>query len=173
MSNHNFQLVEMTPEDIPQFKLDIQEAFQKGFEDYFGPESSTILPEKDIDDSLYIEGAKAYKAIIDNEIIGGAVVQIDNATNINHLDLLYVKRGIQGKGIGKQIWFTIEQLYPNTKEWRTCTPYFDKRNIHFYVNVCGFVITEYFNEHHPMPNTPDDFIGDGSEGMFEFKKTMQ
>ena len=44
----------------------------------------------------------------------------------------------------------------------------DKRNIHFYVNVCGFYITEFFNENHPMPDTPDDFVGDGNEGMFEF-----
>ena len=49
----------------------------------------------------------------------------------------------------------------------------DKRNIHFYVNVCGFHITEFFNEKHPMPDTPDDFVGDGNEGMFEFKKQMR
>ena len=49
----------------------------------------------------------------------------------------------------------------------------DKRNIHFYVNVCGFYITEFFNENHPMPDTPDDFVGDGNEGMFEFKKQMR
>ena len=50
---------------------------------------------------------------------------------------------------------------------------FDKRNIHFYVNVCGFHITEFFNEKHPMPDTPDDFVGDGNEGMFAFKKQMR
>lgn len=87
--------------------------------------------------------------------------------------MLYVKSGTQGKGIGKAIWFAIEKLYPDTKIWETCTPYFEKRNIHFYVNVCGFYITEFFNEKHPMPDTPDDFIGDGNEGMFAFKKVMQ
>ena len=51
--------------------------------------------------------------------------------------------------------------------------YFDKLNIHFYVNVCGFHITEFFNEKHPMPDTPDDFVGDGNEGMFAFKKQMR
>lgn len=40
------------------------------------------------------------------------------------------------------------------------------------MNVCGFHITEFFNEKHPMPNTPDDFVGDGNEGMFEFKKQI-
>jgi hypothetical protein len=41
------------------------------------------------------------------------------------------------------------------------------------VNVCGFHITEFFNEKHPMPDTPDDFVGDGNEGMFAFKKQMR
>ena len=90
----------------------------------------------------------------------------------NHLDLLYVKSGVQGKGIGKSIWYAVEKLYPDTKVWETCTPYFEKRNIHFYVNICGFHITEFFNEKHPMLDTPDDFIGDGNEGMFAFQKEM-
>ena len=46
------------------------------------------------------------------------------------------------------------------------------RNIHFYVNVCGFHITEFFNEKYPMPDPPEEFIGDGNEGMFEFRKQM-
>ena len=28
------------------------------------------------------------------------------------------------------------------------------------------------NEKHPMLDTPDDFIGDGNEGMFVFQKEM-
>ena len=42
-----------------------------------------------------------------------------------------------------------------------------------FMNVCGFHITEFFNEKHPMPDTPDDFVGDGNEGMFAFKKQMR
>ena len=69
----------------------------------------------------------------------------------------------------------LEALAPVSEHesMETCTPYFDKRNIHFYVNVCGFHITEFFNEKHPMPDTPDDFVGDGNEGMFAFKKQMR
>ena len=168
----DLKLILMTDEDIPKFKKNIQEAFQKGFEENFGKTEETILPEKDIDESLNGKGAVAYKAVLDCEIVGGVVVAINNETNHNHLDLLYVKSGTQGKGFGKAIWFEIEKLYPDTKVWETCTPYFEKRNIHFYVNVCGFHITEFFNEKHPMPNTTEDFIGDGNEGMFEFKKVM-
>ena len=169
----SFQLVPVEPEEIKQYKSDMQEAFHKGFEDVFGKTDAVILPEKDIEQSLNAEGAAAYKAVVDGEMVGGAVVVINENTQHNHLDLLFVKNGIQGKGIGKKIWFELEQIYPNTKVWETCTPYFDRRNIHFYVNVCGFHITEFFNEKHPMPDTPDDFVGDGNEGMFEFEKQMR
>ena len=168
----NLELVLMQDKDIPKFKKDIQEAFQKGFEDEFGKTEETILPEKDIDESLCGKGAAAYKAVLCGETVGGAVVAINEETGHNHLDLLYVKSSAQGKGIGKEIWFGIEKLYPDTKVWETCTPYFEKRNIHFYINVCGFHITEFFNEKHPMPDTPDDFLGDGNEGMFAFRKVM-
>ena len=56
--------------------------------------------------------------------------------------------------------------------WETCTPYFEKRNIHFYVNKCGFHIVEFWNEKNPDPNMPIDFVGDGNEGMFRFQKKM-
>ena len=149
----------------------MQETFQKGFEDTFGKTDAVILPEKDIGQSLNAEGSAVYKAVVDGEMVGGAVV-INESTQHNLLDLLFVKNGVQNDGIGKKIWYELERIYPNTKVWETCTPYFDKRNIHFYVNVCCFHITEFFNEKHPMPDIPDDFIGDGNEEMFKFKKRM-
>lgn len=108
-----------------------------------------------------------------DEILGGCIVNINPNTNINHLDFLFVKVGIQSKGIGQAIWKEIELLYPNTKKWVTCTPYFDVRNIHFYVSKLKFHIVEFYNEQHPDPNMPNDFIGDGSKGMFEFEKLME
>jgi len=42
----------------------------------------------------------------------------------------------------------IEALHPETEVWETCTPYFDRRNIHFYINRLGFHAVEFFNEHH-------------------------
>ena len=167
-----FELMPMEPSDIQKFKKDIQEAFQKGFEDVYGKTEGTILPEEDIDRSLNAVGSVAYKAIADGEMVGGAVVVIDHETQHNHLDLLYVKYGIQTKGTGYAIWNAIEKLHPETKVWETCTPYFEKRNIHFYVNKCGFHIVEFLNEYHPDPNEPEEFIGDGGEGMFVFQKQM-
>ena len=166
------RLEKVLPQDLKAFKAMFQEAFQKGYEDKYGKCEGTILPEEDIDASLKTKGAVAYKAMIDDEMVGGAVIVI-NDNQINDLHLLCVKVGTQSKGIGRQIWFEIEKLYPDTKKWHTCTPYFETRNIHFYVNVCGFHITEFFNEHHPMKDCPDDFIGDGGDGMFGFIKDMK
>lgn len=168
-----FELLPVETEELKQYKLYMQEAFQKGFEDEFGKTDKIILPEKDIDQSLNTAGAVVYKAVVDGAMAGGAVVVINEKTQHNHLDLLFVRYEAQSKGIGKKIWFELESLYPDTKIWETCTPYFEKRNIHFYVNVCGFHITKFFNEKHSMQDTPDDFIGDGSEGMFQFKKQMR
>ena len=45
--------------DIEQYKKDMQEAFQKGFEEYFGKTEEIILPEEDINRSLTTKGAVA------------------------------------------------------------------------------------------------------------------
>lgn len=123
----DLELLPLESEDIKQYKADFQTAFQKSFEKRFGKTKETILPEKDIDQSLDNKGAAAYKAVLDGEIVGGAIVVIDEKTQHNHLDLLYVKNGTQNKGIGKKIWFMLEKLYPDTKVWETCTPYFEKK----------------------------------------------
>lgn len=167
-----FLLVKISDEDLIQYKKDMQEAFQKGFEDVYGKTEDTILPEKDIDNSLNEKGAIAYKAVVDGQMVGGAVVVINEETQHNHLYLLYVKYGTQTKGMGYAIWSEIEKLHPNTKVWETCTPYFEKRNIHFYLNKCGFHIVEFQNEYNPSLDPPEDFIGDGGDGMFVFQKRM-
>ena len=45
----NFQLVCVEKIELTQYKSDMQETFQKGFEDTFGKTDAVILPEKDID----------------------------------------------------------------------------------------------------------------------------
>ncbi len=168
----NVDLILMSDDDILEFKKNIQYAFQKGFEDVYGKTNDIILPEKDIDRSLNAEGSAAYKAVVDGETVGGAIVVINKETQHNHLDLLYVKYGTQTKGIGFAIWSAIEKMYPDTKVWETYTPYFEKRNIHFYVNKCKFHIVEFQCEKNPSSDAPEDFVGDGGEGMFVFEKIM-
>lgn len=164
----NFKLEILMEKELEKFKKDMQEAFQKGFEDVYGPNEETVLPKKDIDQSLNTPGAIAYKAIVDNEMVGGAIIVIKEEIQHNDLHLLYVKYGMQTKGIGKMIWDEIERLHPETVVWETCTPCFEKRNIHFYVNKCKFHIVEYTREMNDK-----GFIGDGEDGMFTFQKVMK
>jgi len=170
-----FELKELNNEYIIQFKKDMQEAFQYGYESKFGKCEDVILPEEDIDRSLNTKGAMCYVAYLNNIPCGGCVVIIDEKTQNNSLDFLYVKVGSQSKGIGLKIWKEIEKIYMNTKIWHTCTPYFDTRNIHFYVNKCHFKIIEYFNEYHREKDMSFDEYNtapDHDEGMFEFEKEM-
>lgn len=104
-------------------------------------------------------------------MIGGAIVVIDAATGCGRLDFLYVKVGCQGKHIGQFIWKEIEMRHPEVSLWETCTPYFDKRNIHFYINCCGFHAVEFYHKYHPDPHFPEEEEDDdGSAGMFRFEK---
>ena len=72
----------------------MQEAFQQGAVKEFPGLDAIVLPEKDIDESLSKKGAVAYKAIVDGKMSGGAIVIIDESTQHNHLDFLYVRCGI-------------------------------------------------------------------------------
>ena len=171
-----FQLLPLETADIAEFKREMQNAFQTGYEQEFGPCEEPVLPEEDIDRSLTAEGSAAYAARIDGIMEGGAIVKIDRAARHNHLDLLFVRAGAQGGGVGQAIWNEIEKLYPETEVWETCTPYFEKRNIHFYVNCCGFQIVEFFHPRHPFPDTEWEYHGgmtdEAKDFFFRFVKRM-
>ena len=165
-------LIKLRNEDINKFKKLMQESFQYGYELVYGNDKVQVLPEKDIDENLNNPDSAAYEMIDNDEIVGGVIVTINSKTNHNHLDFLFVKVGVQSKGIGQIIWKKIEKLYPDTKVWETCTPYFDKRNIHFDVKKLKFHIVEYFNEKHPDINRPLDCYEE-DDGMFKFEKVMK
>lgn len=167
----NLELRKLTKTNEQRFKKSMQESFQQGAANAFGDISYEVLPESDINASLNDNGSAAWEAYMDGEFVGGAIVGIDEKTQHNHLDFLFVKTDTQNKGIGQLIWAAIEKQYPDTEVWETMTPYFEKRNIHFYVNVCGFHIVEYFNQYHPDPN--DSQSGDCFDGMFRFEKIMK
>lgn len=166
-----FKLLKLASADREQFETDMQEAFNKGAESYSGKEEH-VLPEADIEEALNTEGAVAYKVMMDEKMVGGAIVNIDPATKHNRLDFLYVKAGYQGKRIGQQIWQGLEKRYPQTTVWETCTPYFDQRNIHFYINKLGFHAVEFYNQYHQDPAETETYAGHNSPGMFRFEKKM-
>ena len=124
----------ITAEEKNTFVSEIQEAFQNSYVSEFGQFEKTILPTEEIEKSFNTKGAEAYIAEINGERVGGAIIVINDKTGYNSLDLLYVKTGVQNTGNGFKIWKAIEELHPETRIWETHTPYYDKRNIHFYVN---------------------------------------
>lgn len=85
--------------------------------------------------------------------------------------------GEHSKGIGYGTWQAVEALHPETVVWETCTPYFEKRNIHFYVNKCGFQIDqfwcEYFQLEHDMSEDEEHNPDEGPDEMFRFIKVMK
>lgn len=142
----------------------------------FGYCQKTILPAEDIQESFETEGSEAYIAEINGMRVGGTIIVTDDITGFNSLHLLYVRTDIQNAGIGLKIWQSIEALHPETKIWETHTPYYDKRNIHFYVNRCGFKIVEFFNPKHKDPHQKGDTVGNipiENNYFFRFEKAMR
>ena len=171
-------LVPLTADDREQFIRDNQEAFNYGALEEFGlrddhfEEDEQIISRETIEHS--IDGGEAYRIMQDGQPVGGVVIKVDGERG--DLDLLFVSPRVHSKGIGYAAWCAVERLHPEVTVWDTVTPYFEKRNIHFYVNRCGFHIVEFFNSHHPDPNDPDeaDQIDEQFlDGMFRFEKRME
>ena len=183
MKNAEITLLPLQESDREQFILDNQEAFRYGALTEFGlrddhvDEEGEIISRSTIEHSLDDPQSEAYRIVCDDRAVGGVVLQIDPQKRHNHLDLLFVSPVEHGRGIGFAAWKAVEALHPETAVWETCTPYFEKRNIHFYINKCGFSAVEFFCEHHPDPvGCPDgkmkDVPDDGPDEMFRFIKIM-
>lgn len=169
-------MVELKPlekSDREQFIKDNKEAFNFGALEEFGcrdehfEDDGQIISHDTVEKS--INGSEAYRIIADGQVAGGVVIQVEG--DEGHLDLLFVSPNVHSKGIGYAAWCEVEKLHPEVKVRETMTPYSEKRNIHFYVNRCGFRIVEFFNSHHKDPNAPYDENQDNDE-MFRFEKVM-
>lgn len=167
------KLTKLKNNDRQQFVKDNQEAFNYGALEEFGLRDNNFEEEGEIISRKTIEAAidsgEAYRIMQDGKVVGGVVVKISGQKG--ELELLFVSPHAHSKGIGYAAWCEIERMYPEITVWQTMTPYFEKRNIHFYVNRCGFHIVEFFNSHHPDKNDPDADKQD-DDGMFRFEKIM-
>ena len=175
------KLLPMEEADRNQCILDNQEAFRYGALEEFGvrdehfEEGEEIISRRTIEECMDRKGAEIYRIILQEEKVGGVVLQINAETKHNALALFFILPAAHSKGIGQAAWKAIERQHPETKVWETCTPYFEKRNIYFYVNRCGFHIVEFFHSKHPDPNAPDECSKEdaGGGGMFRFEKVMK
>ena len=180
MEKLEVKLIPLQPDDREQFIKDNQEAFRYGAMEEFGmrddhyEEDGEIISRQTIINSIDSEKAEAYRIVCDGQKVGGLVLNIDKEIQKGELELLFVNPNAHSKGIGQAAWKSVERMHPEIKVWETITPYFEKRNIHFYVNRCGFHIVEFWNKHFHGPAIPEDEEGHWSEDdeMFLFRKVM-
>ena len=166
------ELIPMRDDERENFIVNIQAAFKKAVVEEFGDDGNEVIPREDVEKSFAERGAQIFNIVSADAVVGGAVVVI-RPDNRNELSLFFVNVDCHGKGIGLAAWQAIEKLFPATKVWQTVTPYFEKRNIHFYVNKCGFHIVEFFNPRHKDPHfseSDEDFPG--GEYFFRFEKVV-
>ena len=173
------RLLPLEARDREQFIRDNQEAFYFGAVEEFGcrdqhfEEEGQIISRETIQNA--IDAGEAYRIVgEDGAFVGGVVLRTEGAKG--DLDLLFVAPGVHSKGIGYAAWCAVEKLHPEVTVWETVTPYFEQRNIHFYVNRCRFHIVEFFNRFHPDPHDPDvgdeEGKGETTDGMFRLEKIL-
>lgn len=162
--------------DLSKFKVDLQESFRVSAEAESGQRLEEPIPsDEDIEQSIAAPGSIIYWILANGEKVGGAIVIIDEVTQHNLLSFFFISTSQQGRDFGCRAWKEIEKAHPKTKIWETVTPYFEKRNIHFYVNKCRFKIVEFYNKYNPDPHLPAHHLSKDEEDdeMFRFEKIMK
>lgn len=183
MKNTKVTLVPLASDDREQLILDNQWAFKYGALQEFGKRDDhinlegEIISRKTIECCIDAPDRETYRIVVDGKKVGGVILRIDKETHHNELEILFTIPDEHSKGIGYGAWQAVEALHPETVVWETCTPYFEKRNIHFYVNKCGFQIDqfwcEYFAPEHDMPDMEENDPDEGPDEMFRFVKVMK
>lgn len=167
-ADERLSLLPLPPEGREDFVAEVQAAFDVAVREEFGPEAGEAIPRRDVESSLDAPGAEAFRLALGGRPVGGAVVVPERDGRRASLDLLYILPGQEGRGLGLAAWREIERRYPRVELWETHTPYFERRNIHFYVNKCGFRIVEFFCPAHPEPHGAPKVPG--GEYFFRFEK---
>lgn len=164
------QLVPLELTDRESFIRDNQEAFNYGALEEFGRRDDHFEEDGEIisRDTIIqaIEAGSAYRIMQNGKPVGGVVIRTEY--DRGELELLFVSPAVHSRGIGYAAWCAVEAMHPEVTVWETVTPYFEKRNIHFYVNRCGFHIVEFYNGHHRDPNEEDSEMSE----MFAFQKLL-
>lgn len=177
MNKKTVRFVPVTKEKLSDFKIKLQQTFTDALVEQFGVSHSEPIPsDEDITTSFNAKGAVVSHIVYEQKRVGGVVLNINTDSQYNSLDLFFIYPENHNKGLGLATWKAIEAAYPDTKVWTTVTPYFEKRNINFYVNKCGFHIVEFFNKHHLDGDSVVQDIDDSGineEDFFRFEKIMK
>ena len=176
----DIKLVPLTTDDREQFILDNQQAFKYGAQEEFGmrddrmEEGEEVISRKTIERCLDDNQAEVYRIMHNEDVVGGMILKIDRQNAKGELEILFIKPDAHSKGLGQVAWKEVEIIHPEISVWETMTPYFEKRNIHFYVNRLGFHIVEFWNKYQRGPAVPEDIDENWSDDdeMFLFRKIM-
>jgi hypothetical protein len=177
--NNNVTLEPASKADLPIFTKKLQEAFAIAVVETFGPLDDGPIPsDEDVWESFNDPSVVIYHIVLNGQQVGGVVLGINEKTHHNSLDFFFISPEHHSQGLGLSAWKAVEAKYPDTLVWETITPYFEQRNIHFYVNKCGFHIVEFFNQHHMDPHMPCQGCQDGElipeeDTCFRFEKVMR
>ncbi|SPT53189.1 Uncharacterised protein [Actinomyces bovis] len=159
-------------DELDEFKRRLQRSFLTAAVAELGWDESEPIPsDEDIEDSFRAPRAQVLQVMHEGVSVGGMVLSFDEGGERGSLDLFFLDEPSQGKGIGQAAWCAVERRYPSVRLWETVTLYFEKRNIHFYVNKCGFHIVEFFHPGHPEPHKSRE-AGEEPDYMFRFEKAL-
>ncbi|BAJ74356.1 hypothetical protein MTES_1392 [Microbacterium testaceum StLB037] len=171
-------LVPLASADRAAWLARMEAAFAAGVRDAgLQPGEQPIPKAAEMQEELDAPGTEVLQIVRDGEVIGGAAIgALDQGRR--SLELLFIDAGHHGGGAGSRAWEAIEARYPDTEVWETDTPYFDQRNIHFYINRCGFHAVEFFHPGHRREHgddrggKPGGEHDGGPDRMFRFEKRM-
>lgn len=158
--------------EFDDFKTRLQTAFTRAVVAKFGCADAEPIPsDDDIEASFRGPRADILHVVHEGEPVGGAVVSLNEDGTRGSLGFFFLDESSQGKGLGYAAWRAIEKRYSVVRLWETATSYFEKRNIHFYINKCGFHIVEFFHPGHPDPHGPKP-VDEEQDYMFRFEKVV-
>ena len=108
----------------------------------------------------------------DGQRVGGIVLIIDAEKGARRYRALVRRQRPEGQERGgADIVAAAEGRYPSVKTWELY-PYVETRNIHFYVNKCGYKIVEFFNPKHPS-SCPGERVEDGSSSVVSCSSSFE
>ena len=173
-NNMNIFLKKIEKHELELFKQEMVASFTQGVIDRFGdPAAAPVPPPEEVEQMWQDPACDVFIIHAENMPAGGAIVR-KYANYKYSLDLLFIFNDFRNKKIGSAAWQAIEKHYPDAALWETFTPYFERRNIHFYLNKCNFRIVEFFNEiHREEHDLTEEFKDVNTSGFFRFEKVIK
>ena len=170
----NIILKPLEPCELELFRKEMKKSFEQGVLERFGDISAAPTPPtNEVDFALKDATIDVFLLMFDNVPVGGTIIKRENNNKFS-LDLFFIFKDYLNKKLGSAAWQAIEANYPKAELWETHTPYFERRNIHFYVNKCGFKIVEFFSEFHTEEHDiTEEFKDINTSGFFRFEKRIK